>query len=128
MEGFQQAFEKYAVLFFLTPLIAAIAGNVGVQSSAIIVQGLANDDIKGSVNNRLIKEMLLAALNGIILAPISICICMVSKGSEYRFCNLSIFSCGYYCCGLIGTFIPLFLHKRSVDISNCNRTIHYYKQ
>ena len=44
------------------------AGNVGVQSSAIIVQGLANDDVKGSVNGRLIKEMLLAALNGAILA------------------------------------------------------------
>ena len=45
-----------------------MAGNVGVQSSAIIVQGLANDDVRGSVNSRLIKEMLLAALNGFILA------------------------------------------------------------
>ncbi|GAL67690.1 Mg/Co/Ni transporter MgtE / CBS domain [Jejuia pallidilutea] len=68
MEGFQEAFSKYAVLFFFTPLIAAMAGNVGVQSSAIIVQGLANDDVKGSVNSRLLKEMLLAALNGLILA------------------------------------------------------------
>ena len=68
MEGFQESFQKYAVLFFFTPLIAAMAGNVGVQSSAIIVQGLANDDLKGSINNRLIKEMLLAALNGTILA------------------------------------------------------------
>ncbi len=68
MEGFQDSFSEYAVLFFFTPLIAAMAGNVGVQSSAIIVQGLANDDIKGSVNGRLIKEMLLAALNGLILA------------------------------------------------------------
>ncbi|WP_439153073.1 magnesium transporter, partial [Winogradskyella sp.] len=52
MEGFQESFNQYAVLFFFTPLIAAMAGNVGVQSSAIIVQGLANDDVKGSVNNR----------------------------------------------------------------------------
>ncbi len=68
MEGFQESFSEDAILFFFTPLIAAMAGNVGVQSSAIIVQGLANDDIKGSINNRLIKEMLLAALNGLILA------------------------------------------------------------
>ena len=33
-----------------------MAGNVGVQSSAIIVQGLANDDVKGSINSRLVKE------------------------------------------------------------------------
>ena len=45
-----------------------MAGNVGVQSSAIIVQGLANDDVKGSINSRLVKEMLLAALNGVVLA------------------------------------------------------------
>ena len=43
-------------LFFYTPLIAAMAGNVGVQSSAIIVQGLANDAVKGSLFKRLIKE------------------------------------------------------------------------
>ena len=45
-----------------------MAGNVGVQSSAIIVQGLANDDIRGSINNRLFKETLLSILNGVILA------------------------------------------------------------
>ena len=39
-------------LFFYTPLIAAMAGNVGVQSSAIIVQGLANDVVKGSLKSR----------------------------------------------------------------------------
>ena len=37
-------------LFFYTPLIAAMAGIVGVQSSAIIVQGLANDPVKGSLS------------------------------------------------------------------------------
>ena len=58
MEGFQEAFNQYAILFFFTPLIAAMAGNVGVQSSAIIVQGLANDDIKGSINRRLLKELM----------------------------------------------------------------------
>jgi len=65
---FEHTFKENAVLFFFTPLIAAMAGNVGVQSSAIIVQGLANNDVKGSINSRLIKEMLLAALNGFILA------------------------------------------------------------
>ena len=43
-------------LFFYTPLIAAMAGNVGIQSSAIIVQGIANDNIKGSLMLRLFKE------------------------------------------------------------------------
>jgi magnesium transporter len=55
-------------LFFYTPLIAAMAGNVGVQSSAIIVQGIANDVVKGSLFNRLIKEIGLSLINGFSLA------------------------------------------------------------
>ena len=116
MEGFQSAFEKYAVLFFFTPLIAAMAGNVGVQSSAIIVQGLANDDVKGSINNRLIKEMLLAALNGLILA---ICLFLFVWGYEGNINKGFAISVSLVAviivAGLIGTFVPLFLDKRGID-------------
>jgi magnesium transporter len=45
-------------------LIAAMAGNVGVQSSAIIVQGLANNTLSGSLFNRLVKRYLLVYLMG----------------------------------------------------------------
>ena len=51
MVGFDEILIQNEILFYFTPLIAAMAGNVGVQSSAIIVQGLANDDIRGSINN-----------------------------------------------------------------------------
>ena len=68
MGGFDEILLQHKILFYFTPLIAAMAGNVGVQSSAIIVQGLANDEIKGSINNRLFKETLLSILNGVILA------------------------------------------------------------
>ena len=60
MVGFDEILIQNEILFYFTPLIAAMAGNVGVQSSAIIVQGLANDDIRGSINNRLFKETLLS--------------------------------------------------------------------
>ncbi|GIR99030.1 MAG: magnesium transporter MgtE [Flavobacteriaceae bacterium] len=70
LESFEEimASESLRALFFYTPLIAAMAGNVGVQSSAIVVQGLANDVIKGSVLKRLVKEVSLTVLNGIILS------------------------------------------------------------
>ena len=68
MGGFEEVLLEYKILFYFTPLIAAMAGNVGVQSSAIIVQGLANNDVKDSINNRLFKETLLSILNGIILS------------------------------------------------------------
>jgi magnesium transporter len=116
MEGFHDIFSKYAVLFFFTPLIAAMAGNVGVQSSAIIVQGLANDDIKGSVNGRLIKEMLLAALNGTILALFLFFFVWITKGDFYTALAISVSLIAVIIvAGLIGTFVPLFLNKRGID-------------
>lgn len=116
MEGFQEAFNKYAVLFFFTPLIAAMAGNVGVQSSAIIVQGLANDDVKGSVNSRLIKEMLLAALNGTILALFLFLFVWATKGDFNTALAISASLIAVIIvAGLIGTFVPLFLDKRGID-------------
>ena len=116
MEGFQDVFSKYASLFFFTPLIAAMAGNVGVQSSAIIVQGLANDDVKGSINSRLLKEMLLAALNGVILALFLFLFVWVYEGKTDLALAISVsLVVVIVIAGLIGTFVPLFLNKRGVD-------------
>ncbi|WP_296349861.1 magnesium transporter [Winogradskyella sp.] len=116
MEGFQEAFNKYALLFFFTPLIAAMAGNVGVQSSAIIVQGLANDDVKGSINSRLIKEMLLAALNGTILALFLFVFVWITKSDVNTALAISVSLIAVIIvAGLIGTFVPLFLDKRGID-------------
>ncbi|MFY0712318.1 magnesium transporter [Seonamhaeicola sp. NFXS20] len=116
MEGFHEAFKEYAVLFFFTPLIAAMAGNVGVQSSAIIVQGLANDDVKGSVNSRLLKEMLLAMLNGIILAAFLFIFVWIYGGEINKALAVSVSLVAVIIiAGLIGTFVPLFLDKRGID-------------
>lgn len=116
MEGFEGMISKHAILFFFTPLIAAMAGNVGVQSSAIIVQGLANDDLKGSINNRLIKEMLLATLNGIVLAIILFVVVSIWKENYLSALAISAsLVIVIIVAGIIGTFIPLFLDKRGID-------------
>lgn len=108
--------SKHAILFFFTPLIAAMAGNVGVQSSAIIVQGLANDDLKGSIGNRLIKEMFLALLNGFVLAVVLLFFTWFWKGTFVTALAISIsLITVIVVAGIIGTFTPLFLHKRGID-------------
>lgn len=116
MGGFEELINKHAILFFFTPLIAAMAGNVGVQSSAIIVQGLANDDLKGSIGNRLIKETLLATLNGLILAVVLLVFTWFWKGDFLTSVAISIsLITVIIVAGIIGTFIPMFLHKRGID-------------
>lgn len=116
MGNFKETFKENAVLFFFTPLIAAMAGNVGVQSSAIIVQGLANDDVKGSINSRLFKEMLLALLNGMVLAIFLFIFVFVYEQDLLKAFAISIsLVVVIIVAGLIGTFIPLFLDKRGID-------------
>jgi magnesium transporter len=116
MVGFDEILIQNEILFYFTPLIAAMAGNVGVQSSAIIVQGLANDDIRGSINNRLFKETLLSILNGIILAILLFPFIYFWKGDINIALALSVALVAVVIvAGIIGTFIPLFLNKRGID-------------
>ena len=115
MGSFETIIAKYTIILFFTPLIAAMAGNVGVQSSAIIVQGLANDDIKGSIGNRLIKEMLLALLNGTILAMLLLLFTWWYQDFSIALAVSVSLIAVIIVAGLIGTFIPLFLDKRGID-------------
>ena len=114
---FGGAMTNHGNLFFFTPLIAAMAGNVGVQSSAIIVQGLANDTLSGSLFNRLIKEVSLSLLNGIILASI------LFLGSHFLLnvefiigiiVTIALISV-IIIASLIGTFVPILLDKFGID-------------
>ena len=116
MGAFDEILIKHQILFYFTPLIAAMAGNVGVQSSAIIVQGLANDDIRGSINNRLIKETFLSILNGLILSLI-LFLFITAWGEEIVVASAISISLVIVIivAGIIGTFIPLFLDKRGID-------------
>ena len=114
---FEAAMLNNGNLFFFTPLIAAMAGNVGVQSSAIIVQGLANNTLSGTLFNRLIKEVSLTLFNGVILASILFL-------GTYFLLDVSV-EIGVTVCvslitviiiaSLIGTFVPLLLEKYGID-------------
>lgn len=114
---FESAMVQYGVLFFFTPLIAAMAGNVGVQSSAIIVQGLANGSLTGSIWYRLFKEITLSLLNGIVLAIILFFGSHFLLGHEYIIgltVSISLISV-ILIASLIGTFVPIILDKYGID-------------
>lgn len=103
-------------LFFFTPLIAAMAGNVGVQSSAIIVQGLANDIVKGSLWNRLLKEVGLSLINGLALAVLVLVFgYIMSYDISFSLTVAIALICVIIVAALIGTFVPIVLDKRGID-------------
>jgi len=117
IHGFEEALSKYTALILFIPLIQSTAGNVGIQSSAIVVQGLANGSIKGKIAQRLLKEFLLGLLNGIGISAIVLII------SYFIFDTAVLISLTIVIAlttviinaAVIGTFIPIFLHKKGID-------------
>ena len=117
INGFSDAMTKFPALLMFIPLIQATAGNVGVQSSAIVVQGLANDTIDGKLFGRLLKEFLLGLVNGLAIAAIVLLIShFVFKTTYYESLTICVaLITVIIMAALIGTFIPIFLDKRGID-------------
>lgn len=108
--------KSLRALFFYTPLIAAMAGNVGVQSSAIVVQGLANDLIKDSLISRLFKEISLTILNGIILGGLIILFGLIIEQPIDMSITISVsMILVIIVAALIGTSVPIILNRLGID-------------
>ena len=118
LQDFEKIMElpELRSLFFYTPLIAAMAGNVGVQSSAIIVQGLANNVVKGSFLPLLFKEIGLGLINGLALALILILFGFIINQDFIISLTIAGAMMGVIIISaLVGTFVPIILNKRGID-------------
>jgi magnesium transporter len=118
LEDFESIMQdpKTKTLFFFTPLIAAMAGNVGVQSSAIIVQGLANDVVKGSLWGRLMKEVGLSLINGTVLGILVIIFGFIMNYDLDFSITIAVSMLSVIIiAALIGTFVPIILDKKGID-------------
>ncbi len=105
-----------AMAFFI-PLITAMGGNVGVQSSAIIVQGLANNSLGiESSFKRLLRELGGAIVNGIICSGLLFAYNYFFSDSFVLTIAVStaLFSVIIFA-SLLGSVIPLGLHKIGID-------------
>lgn len=104
-------------LALFTPLIAAMGGNVGVQSAAIIVQGLAGNSLgMDSIGERMIKELGVALVNGLICSAVIMGLTFllgypiaISLTVSISLIAVIIFA------ALFGTFVPLVLDKYKID-------------
>ena len=114
---FEEELAKVAMLMIFIPLIAAMGGNVGVQSSAIVVQGLANKSIGlDNIFRRLLKEFAIACLNGLICAALLFTytwLFLDSNALSFTV-SVSLFSV-IVIAGLFGTVIPLVLNSLKID-------------
>ena len=114
---FEEHLTENAVMASFIPLILAMGGNVGVQSSAIIVQSLANNTLNyESIFKRLLKELIVALFNGLICSVIALLFCWITR-SDFDLAltiGVSLVAVFTYA-GLFGTFVPLILNKYKID-------------
>lgn len=114
---YEEDLGMYPEMVFFIPLIAAMGGNVGVQSSAIIVQGIAANTIGiESTGRKLFKELTVALINGTVLSALMLGYNLIRQESLALTATVSIslFSVILFA-SLFGTFIPLILDRYKID-------------
>ena len=109
--------ESNPALALFIPLIAAMGGNVGVQSSAIVVQGLAASNLNTTnILGQLTKELSVGLFNGIICsAIIFLTTLLLGFGTSLSITVGISLLCVIVFAALFGTFVPLALEKRNID-------------
>lgn len=114
---YEDQLKIYPEMALFIPLIAAMGGNVGVQSSAIIVQGLANKSLGfDGIYKRLGKEFLVAILNGLVCSGLILIYTILVKDNYDLAATVSIaLILVIVFAGLFGTFVPLMLDKYKID-------------
>lgn len=116
ISGFEGGISAIPALAFFIPLITAMGGNVGVQSSAIVVQSLARGtDQFGSVFKKIRKEALVALVNGLLLSIIIYSFAYVFDSPTLGLVvSISLFTVIIFA-AIFGTLIPLMLDKYNID-------------
>lgn len=120
ISGNEAALENIPGMIFFIPLIGAMAGNVGVQSSSIVVQGLASgaNDFQ-SITLKLFKELGVALLVATVLAGFILIFNLVfdiaGAGRQLAYIVSSSLFVVVIFASLIGTFIPLLLNRLKID-------------
>lgn len=115
---FEAGLAKVTALAFFIPLITATGGNVGIQSSTLVVQSLANKSaFDDSLSRRFMKGLLVAMINGLVLASFVFGMIVLFYGNELKFAfvvSIALF-CVVLLASFMGTFTPLVLDRFGIN-------------
>jgi magnesium transporter len=114
--SYEEQIKIHPEMAYFIPLIGAMGGNVGVQSSAIIVQGLANNTLLGDkILPKLAKELGVGVINGLIC---SILICgysfLIEDWQLAATVSVALFTV-ILCASFLGTFVPLTMNRFKIN-------------
>ncbi len=117
ISNYEDTIQIHPEMAAFIPMIAAMGGNVGVQSSAIIVQGLANNSIEiKDISKRLFKELGIGLMNGLVCSILILAYNLLTNDSYALTYTVSIsLLCAIVFASIFGTFVPLVLNKYKID-------------
>jgi len=116
LKGNEEVFKLHSTLIIFVPLLSATAGNIGVQASAIVVQGLANGTLKEFSRGYFTKEITVSMISGSIISLLllgyhSIMYQQYLVGFAISISMIVVILFA----ATLGTLVPLFLHKNKID-------------
>jgi magnesium transporter len=114
---FEAQLSVIPAMALFIPLIIGTGGNVGVQSAAIVVQGLANNTLKlDNLIGKLLRELSVGLINGLICAVL-LYVYAYFIGFDFELANTISFALFIVIIfsSLFGTFIPIFLNSIKID-------------
>lgn len=115
--GFENSFAANPKTALFIPLIGGTGGNVGIQSSAIVVQGLANNTLKeGNIFSQILKESVVSVINASTISLIVFIynFFMLGDRAITSAVSLSLFTVVIFA-SIFGTIVPLLLDKMKID-------------
>lgn len=115
--GFEANLATNPKMALFIPLIGGTGGNVGIQSSAIVVQGLANNSLKeGEIFPQIMKEGIVSIINASIISLVVFIYNFLMLGDKAITISvsLSLFSVVMFA-SIFGTVVPLLLDKMKID-------------
>ncbi len=118
LSGFEAQIQAVTALALFIPIIGGTGGNVGVQASAIVVQGLANGslDVK-EFSKQLGKEIVIGLLNATIITAVILVYNLIMLPSDLAVTlsvAVSLFIVVMFA-SLLGTVVPLTLEKLKIN-------------
>jgi magnesium transporter len=116
ISNFEASITAIPAMAFFIPLITAMGGNVGVQSSAIVVQSLARGDKDlGRILPKLIREGSVGLMNGLILSSLVFLVATVFVDVHLGIVvSLSLFTVILFA-AIFGTLFPMILNRYKID-------------
>ncbi|MDR0976332.1 MAG: magnesium transporter [Prevotellaceae bacterium] len=116
--NFEGSFAAHPEMALYIPLIGGTGGNVGTQSSAIVVQGLANSSLDAKdLVKQVSREAVVASINATIISMLVYIYNFVRFGATATVTysvSISLFAVVMFA-SLFGTFVPMTLEKMKID-------------